>query len=93
MNFKERYSKEAVEITDPQSNDHWPYFVCPKCGMGNITRAFNRCIDCGVKLKWMCGVPEPYETARQQNDPHNLRAGNYAQSASILPVKVNALVS
>jgi predicted RNA-binding Zn-ribbon protein involved in translation (DUF1610 family) len=52
MEFKERFSKETVEITDPQSNDHWPYFYCPKCGMGNITRTFNRCIDCGVKLNW-----------------------------------------
>jgi predicted RNA-binding Zn-ribbon protein involved in translation (DUF1610 family) len=53
--FKNRNNQETVEITDPQSNDHWPYFYCPKCGMGNITRAFNRCVDCGVNLRWRSG--------------------------------------
>jgi len=43
----ETNSKQTVEITDTGL-----YPLCPKCGMGNITRAFSRCIDCGVKLKW-----------------------------------------
>ena len=39
---------EKVEIYETKSQ----YYVCPKCGGGHITRAVNRCIDCGVRIKW-----------------------------------------
>jgi hypothetical protein len=40
---------DAVEITDTGG----PYYTCPKCGCGNITRAFQMCIDCSIKLIWI----------------------------------------
>ena len=43
---------DTVIIYEPQPNDNWPYFTCPKCRGGFITRAFNRCIDCGSSIKW-----------------------------------------
>jgi uncharacterized protein (DUF983 family) len=51
MTDTNRNAKEVVTI-DPNNQDSWPYYYCPKCGMGNITRAFNRCVDCGCKIKW-----------------------------------------
>ena len=48
-----KYSMEKIDIyEDIEPNDNFPYFTCPKCQNSNITRAFNRCIDCGVKLIW-----------------------------------------
>ena len=29
-----------------------PYYTCPRCHCANITRAFNRCIDCDVDIRW-----------------------------------------
>jgi len=46
------YVKDKVIIYEPQPNDMLPYFKCPKCGGENITRAFNRCIDCGTRIIW-----------------------------------------
>ena len=45
--------KNYVNIYYPQPNDNWPYFQCPNCGGGFITRAFTRCIDCGVRIRWI----------------------------------------
>ena len=28
------------------------YYDCPNCDGGSITRAFNRCIDCGSYIEW-----------------------------------------
>ena len=51
--FYNRNSNEIVTIyEDIEPNDNFPYFTCPKCQNSNITRTFNRCVDCGVKLKW-----------------------------------------
>jgi predicted RNA-binding Zn-ribbon protein involved in translation (DUF1610 family) len=47
-----REIKEVEIYENLEPNDNWPYFTCPKCGNGNITRTFQRCIDCGVRLKW-----------------------------------------
>ena len=44
---------ETVKIYYPQPNDDWPYFKCPNCGGGFITRELKRCIDCGVRIKWV----------------------------------------
>ena len=43
---------KTVTIFEPRLNDTWPYFTCPDCGNQNITRAFQRCIDCGAIIKW-----------------------------------------
>lgn len=39
-----------VEIVDIKGNH---YFICPHCGGGHITRAFQRCIDCSALVKWI----------------------------------------
>ena len=44
---------ETVKIYYPQPNDDWPYFKCPKCRGGFITREVHRCIDCGSRIKWV----------------------------------------
>jgi len=43
---------KTVTIYEPQPNDMWPYYKCPNCGGENITRAFQRCIDCGAQIIW-----------------------------------------
>jgi len=44
---------KTVTILEPQSNDSWgPYYKCPNCGGENITRTFQRCIDCGAWIIW-----------------------------------------
>ena len=53
--FSNRNKDKKVNITYPQPNDTWPYFICPACSMGNITREFHRCVDCKVRLKWVKG--------------------------------------
>lgn len=53
ISYNDRHQGETVEIsTDTYKS---PYYTCPKCSCGNITRAFSRCIDCGVSLKWVKG--------------------------------------
>jgi len=42
---------ETVTIYEPQPNDNWPYFKCPKCRYGFIERSFTHCI-CGSKIEW-----------------------------------------
>jgi len=44
---------ETVKIYYPQPNDDWPYFTCPNCGSGFITKSFNRCINCGARIEWV----------------------------------------
>lgn len=43
-------------ISNPDTVDIYegpgPYHTCPHCQGQNITRSFNRCIDCDVKLRW-----------------------------------------
>ena len=41
---------ETVTIYEPQPNDNWPYFKCPKCRYGFIERSFTHCI-CGSKIE------------------------------------------
>lgn len=40
---------DAVEIKDDKKT---VYFKCPACGNSNITRAFQRCVDCKIKIYW-----------------------------------------
>ena len=30
-----------------------PYYTCPLCGDGHITKAFQRCVNCGARIKWI----------------------------------------
>ena len=39
---------KSVTITDTKS----AYYECPSCHNKNITRVFNRCIDCNKKITW-----------------------------------------
>jgi predicted RNA-binding Zn-ribbon protein involved in translation (DUF1610 family) len=42
--------QETTEIKDDKRTI---YFKCPVCGNSNITRSFQRCVDCNVKLIWI----------------------------------------
>jgi len=48
---KTRNQGETVTIVFDPDNPT-PYYHCPLCQAGNITRTFLRCIYCGAQIKW-----------------------------------------